>query len=178
MARREFFEMDETEELDERVVEIKRVAKVVKGGRTFHFRVTTVVGDNNGRVGVGVGKARAVPDAIRKSMEHARKTMETVPLLGTTIPHQIIVKHGRSIVMLKPASPGTGVIAGTSVRAVVEAAGIKDILSKSLGSSNALNVVYATRKALSELKWVETEAAARGKPVHEVMPFWSRRNER
>ncbi|MBN1317850.1 MAG: 30S ribosomal protein S5 [Anaerolineales bacterium] len=178
MARREFRNMDETEEFDERVVDISRVAKVVKGGRTFHFRVTTVVGDNNGRIGVGVGKARGVPDAIRKSLEQARKDMKPVPVMGSTIPHQITVKHGGSIVMLKPASPGTGVIAGSGVRAVVEAAGIKDILTKSLGSSNALNIVFATKKALSQLKWVEQEAAARGKPLREVMPFWSRRDER
>jgi small subunit ribosomal protein S5 len=177
MARRQFRDLDEQEELDERVVDIKRVAKVVKGGRTFHFRVTTVVGDNKGRVGVGVGKARGVPDAIRKSIERARKDMASIPIIGTTIPHQVTVKHGGSIVMLKPATKGTGVIAGSGVRAVVEAAGIKDILSKSLGSSNALNIVYATRKALTQLKWVDEEAAARGKTVRELMPFWSTRDE-
>ncbi len=178
MARREFLNLDEPEELDERVVDITRVAKVVKGGRTFHFRVTAVVGDNRGKVGVGKGKARAVPDAIRKAMDTARKNMIPVPTLGTTIPHQITVKHGGAVVMLKPATPGTGVIAGSGVRAVVEAAGIRDILSKSMGSSNALNVVFATFEALKELKWIDEEAAARGKPVKAIMPYWSRRDER
>ena len=178
MTRREFRDLDEPEELDERVVDIKRVAKVVKGGRTFHFRVTTVVGDGKGRVGVGVGKARGVPDAIRKSLDRARKDMAVVPILGNTIPHQITVKHRGAQVMLKPASPGTGVIAGSAVRAVVEAAGIKDILSKSLGSANTLNVVYAVRKALSELKWLDEEAAARGKSIQEMRPFWSKQDER
>ena len=178
MVRREFRKLDEPEEFDERVIDITRVAKVVKGGRHFHFRVTAVVGDGKGRVGVGVGKARGVPDAIRKAMDRGRKNMVSVPLMGTTIPHQITVKHGGAVVMLKPATLGTGVIAGSGVRAVVEAAGIRDILTKSLGSANALNVVYATHKALTELKWVEREAAARGKSIHEVMPYWSRKDAR
>jgi len=178
MARQEFRNIDEPEELDERVVDITRVAKVVKGGRTFHFRVTAVVGDNNGKVGVGKGKARAVPDAIRKAMDSARKAMVPVSTIGTTIPHQITAKQGGAIVMLKPATRGTGVIAGSGVRAVVEAAGIRDILSKSMGSANALNIVFATHKALTELKWIDEEAAARGKPVREVMPYWSRKDER
>lgn len=178
MGRPRFRDLDQGEEFDERVIDITRVAKVIKGGRTFHFRVTVVVGDNNGRVGVGVGKARGVPDAIRKAMEQGRKNMRTVPVLGTTIPHQVTAKHGGAVVMLKPAAPGTGVIAGSGVRAVVEAAGVKDILSKSLGSSNALNVVYATQEALGMLKWADVEAAARGKSVNEVMPVWSRRDDR
>jgi small subunit ribosomal protein S5 len=178
MGRPRFRDLDQTEEFDERVIDITRVAKVHKGGRTFHFRVTVVVGDNNGRVGVGVGKARGVPDAIRKAMDRGRKNMESIPVLGTTIPHQVTAKHGGAIVMLKPAAPGTGVIAGSGVRAVLEAAGVKDILSKSLGSSNALNLVRATQKALRQLKWADVEAAARGKPLKEVMPIWSRYDDR
>jgi small subunit ribosomal protein S5 len=178
MGRRRFHDLDQPEEFDERVIDITRVAKVVKGGRTFHFRVTVVVGDNNGKVGVGVGKARGVPDAIRKAMDNGRKNMVSVPILGTTIPHQVTAKQGGAVVMLKPAAPGTGVIAGSGVRAVVEVAGVKDILTRSLGSANALNVVRATHKALTELKWADAEAAARGKAVREVMPFWSKRDER
>jgi small subunit ribosomal protein S5 len=178
MGRRKFRDLDQKEEFDERVIDITRTAKVMKGGRKFHFRVTVVVGDNKGKVGVGVGKARGVPDAIRKAMERGRKNMRLVPLIGTTIPHEITAKHGGAIVMLKPATPGTGVIAGSGVRAVVQAAGVKDILTKSLGSSNALNVVFATQKALMELKWADAEAAARGKPIRELMPYWSRRDDR
>jgi len=174
---REVFE-EQREELDERVVDIKRVAKVVKGGRRFAFRVVVVVGDNKGRVGVGVGKARGVPDAIRKGLERARRNMIQVPLVDTTIPHEVIGKQGGAKVLLKPASPGTGVIAAGGVRAVLEAAGVKDILTKSLGSSNVLNVVYATLNGLSQLKSVEEEAARRGLPKERVMPFWSRRHVR
>ena len=178
MGRPKLRNLDQPDALDERVIDINRVAKVVKGGRKFHFRVTVVVGDNQGKVGVGIGKARGVPDAIRKAMERGRKNMRLVSRIGTTIPHQIVAKHGGAVVMLKPATPGTGVIAGGGVRAVLQAAGIRDILTKSLGSSNALNVVLATEKALNELKWVEAEAAARGKPIREMMPFWSKRDER
>jgi len=170
----DFYEM---EELDERVVHITRTAKVIKGGRRFAFRVIVVVGDNKGSVGIGVGKARGVPDAIRKGVERARKNMRRIPLVGTTIPHEVVAKFGAAKVLLKPASPGTGVIAGSGVRAVVEAAGIRDILTKSLGSSNVLNVVKATIKGLYQLKDVEEEARARGKPVTEVMPFWARGKE-
>ena len=125
------------DELDERVVDITRVAKVLKGGRRFGFRAVVVVGDNNGQVGVGVGKARSVPDAIRKGAARARREMESVSLMGVTIPHEVEAKHGGARVLLRPASRGTGVIAGGGVRAVVEAAGVRDVLSKSLGSSRS-----------------------------------------
>jgi len=165
----------EQAEFDERVIEIGRVAKVVKGGRRFSFRVTVVVGDNRGSVGVGVGKANTVPDAMRKASEHARRSMHKVNLSGTTIPHEVIARVSGAEVMLKPASPGTGVIAAGGVRAVVEAAGISDILTKSLGSSNILNVVYATVDALNSLKSPKEEAARRGKDIKDVTPFWERR---
>lgn len=161
-------------ELDERIIEIKRVAKVIQGGRRFAFRATVVVGDNHGNVGFGVGKSRAVPDAIRKAIDKARKSMFEVPMVGTTIPHEIIGKQGAANVLLKPASPGTGVIAGGSVRAVIEAAGYKDILSKSLGSNNVLNVISATMDGLRNLKHIHQEAQDRGKETASIAPFWSR----
>ncbi len=163
------------QQFDERVIEIARVAKVVKGGRRFSFRVTVVTGDNHGKVGLGVGKANAVPDAMRKATEHAHKNMRSVSLSGTTIPHEVLGRLAGAKVLLKPASPGTGVIAAGGVRAVLEAAGIRDILTKSLGSSNVLNVVQATFDALDQLKSPEQEAARRGKPAAELMPFWERR---
>jgi len=162
-------------ELDERVVEIARVAKVVKGGRRFSFRVTVVVGDNRGSVGIGSGKANAVPDAMRKASERARRDMHKVALFGTTIPHQVLGRVSGAQVLLKPASQGTGVIAGGGVRAVVEAAGVSDILTKSLGSSNLLNVVYATMAALDQLRSPQDVAAIRGKATKDVTPFWERR---
>ncbi len=165
----------EQAELDERVVEIARVAKVVKGGRRFSFRVTVVTGDNRGSIGVGTGKANSVPDAMRKASERARKEMHKVNLFGTTIPHEVLGVVSGSRVMLKPASPGTGVIAGGGVRAVLEAVGVSDILTKSLGSSNLLNVVYATMNALEQLKSPQDIAALRGKSVKDVTPFWERR---
>ena len=160
---------------DERVIEIARVAKVVKGGRRFSFRVTVVTGDNHGHVGMGIGKANAVPDAMRKATERAHKGMRSVAIAGTTIPHEVTGNLSGAKVLLKPASPGTGVIAGGGVRAVLEAAGIRDILTKSLGSSNVLNVVKATFIALEQLKFPEQEAIRRGKPVKDLMPFWERR---
>jgi small subunit ribosomal protein S5 len=166
---------DERDELDERVIDIARVAKVVKGGRRFAFRVTVVVGDNRGQVGIGVGKARGVPDAIRKAAERAKKQMRPVPLVGTTIPHEIISKYGGAEVMLRPASPGTGVIAGGPVRAVLEAAGVRDILTKSLGSANVLNVARATMQGLGDLTIVEKEAHRRGKEAADLKPFWERK---
>lgn len=163
------------QQYDERVIEIARVSKVVKGGRHFSFRVTVVVGDNRGHIGVGVGKANAVPDAMRKATDHARSDMHKVNLSATTIPHEVVAKVGGAEILLKPASRGTGVIAGGGVRAVLEAVGVSDILTKSMGGSNVLNVVYATIKALDMLKSPEEEAARRGKPVKEVIPFWERR---
>lgn len=173
MSEFEFTEF--STELDERVVDIARVAKVVKGGRRFSFRVTVVVGDNRGNVGIGIGKANAVPDAMRKASERARKYMHPVAIFTSTIPHEAIGKVGGARVLLKPASPGTGVIAGGGVRAVLEAAGVKDILTKSLGSNNVLNVVLATMDALEQLKSPQEEAARRGKSPKEVTPFWERR---
>ena len=173
MANREQ-KFEEVEELDERVVHIARTAKVVKGGRRFSFRAVVVVGDNRGSVGVGVGKAREVPDAIRKGAEKARRNMRLIPLAGTTIPHEVTSRYSAAKVFMKPAAPGTGVIAGGGVRAVVEAAGIRDILTKSLGSANILNVVKATVQALNELQDPVEIANRRGLPVDRVQPFWSR----
>jgi small subunit ribosomal protein S5 len=173
MEKKEFQSMEQ--QYDERVIEIARVAKVVKGGRRFQFRVAIVTGDNNGRVGLGVGKANAVPDAMRKATERAHKNMRKVSVYSTTIPHEVIGKVAGARVLLKPASQGTGVIAAGGVRAVLEAAGIRDILTKSLGSANDLNVVKATFLALDQLKSPEEEAARRGKTVKEMTPFWDRR---
>lgn len=168
---------EEREELDERIVDIARVAKVIQGGRRFGFRVIVVVGDNKGQVGVGVGKARSVPDAIRKGAARARRNMTTVELMGSTIPHEVLAEHGGAQVLLKPASRGTGVIAGGGVRAVVEAAGVRDILSKSLGSANILNVVTATVEGLKGMRSPEQVASMRGVPLSDVRPPWSQTHE-
>lgn len=170
------FSNREERELIERTVEINRVAKVVKGGRRFGFRVTVVMGDGAGRVGVGTGKARTVPEAIQKANDRARKNIHRVNLYKGTIPHKVIGKVGGAQVMLKPASPGTGVIAGGGVRAVMQAVGVQDILTKSMGSANILNVVKSAMDALDQLRSVEVQAAMRGKPVEELMPFWERKN--
>ncbi len=162
-------------QFDERVIEIARVAKVVKGGRRFQFRVTIVTGDNKGKIGIGIGKANAVPDAMRKATERAHKNMHGVKVYGSTIPHEVLAKVGGAIVLLKPASEGTGVIAAGGVRAVLEAAGIRDILTKSLGSANMLNVVKATFEALEQLKSPEEEAIRRGKSSKDLLPYWERR---
>jgi len=165
------------QQFEEKVIEIARVAKVVKGGRRFQFRVTVVVGDTNGTIGMGIGKANAVPDAMRKASERAHKDLRKVVLSGTTIPHEVTARVGGAVVLLKPASLGTGVIASGGMRAVLEAAGVHDILTKSLGSANVLNVVKATFDALAQLKSPEMEAARRGKPVSELLPFWERRKK-
>lgn len=158
-----------TLELEEKIVSIKRVVKVVKGGRNFRFSVLVVIGDRNGHVGVGTGKAREIPEAARQAVEKAKKSLKTVSLLNTTIPHEVIGRHGAGEVLLKPAGKGTGVIAGGPVRAVLELAGIKDIRTKSLGSNNARNMVEATLNGLMELRTAEEIAKLRGKTVEEVL---------
>jgi small subunit ribosomal protein S5 len=155
--------------LEEKVVQINRVAKVVRGGRRFSFSAVVVVGDHNGVVGAGLGKANEVPEAIRKGVEDAKKHLIRVPLVGATIPHEVLQDYGASRIMLKPASAGTGVIAGGSVRSVVEAAGIRDLLSKSMGSSNPVNVVRATVEALASLRSADHIAGRRGKTAEELL---------
>ena len=156
-------------ELTERVVTINRVSKTVKGGRIFKFAALVVVGDGNGTVGFGIGKSGEVPDAIRKGIEDAKKNLIKVSLRGTTIPHEIIGKYGAGVVLLKPAAPGTGVIAGVPVRAVVESVGIRDIRSKALRSNNPCNVVRATIDGLSRLRDVDEVAAVRDKSAKEIL---------
>jgi small subunit ribosomal protein S5 len=159
----------EERELIEKIVRINRVAKVVKGGRRFGFSARVVVGDGQGRVGSALGKANQVPDAIRKGVEKAKKMMVRIPIVNGTIPHEIIGRAGAGRVFMKPASPGTGVIAGGGVRAVMEAAGVSNVLSKSLGSPNAINVVRATMQGLASLRTAEQVAAKRNKEVSEII---------
>ena len=176
-SRRSQQQFEAPDAFEERVIEINRVAKVVKGGRRFRFRVTVVVGDRNGTVGMGTGKANSVPDAMRKASERARKNMRAVNLAGTTIPHEALGAVGGARVYIKPASAGTGVIAAGAVRAVLEVAGVRDILTKSMGSANVLNVVLATVAALRSMRSAEEQASRRGKKVEELLPFWERRKQ-
>ena len=162
--------MQENEsELKEKVVAISRVAKVLKGGRTFRFSAVVVVGDGNGKVGVGNGKAAEVPDAIKKAIEDAKKNLVEVPVVNTTIPHEYVGKFGSANVLLKPAEEGTGIIAGGSVRPVLELAGYKNIRTKILGTNNPRNVVYATIEGLKAMQTVESVAKKRGKRVDEIL---------
>lgn len=165
----------EESDMEERVVQINRVSKVVKGGRRFSFSTVVVVGDGKGQVGVGMGKASEVPEAIRKGVEAAKKNLIRVPMVNTTIPHEVETKFASSRVMLRPAAPGTGVIAGRGMRPVLEAAGIKDVLTKAHGSNNPVNVVKAAFKALSELTSLEDTARRRGLTPQELRQRMSRR---
>ena len=156
-------------QLDERVIQINRVAKVVKGGRRFRFSALVVVGDGKGLVGVGYGKANEVPEAIRKGIENAKKSLYRIPLKGATLHHQVMGRWGAAKVLLKPASPGTGVIAGGAMRAVLETIGVRNVLAKSVGSNNPINLVRATIKGLQAMQSPQSVAAKRGKPVDEIM---------
>ena len=159
----------DTLNLEERVIQTNKVQKTHKGGRTMSWSILVVVGDGNGYVGAGIGKARAIPDAIRKGVEAARKSLVHVPMVGSTIPHDVLLRQGGAEVLLKPASPGTGVVAGGSVRAILEAAGVRDVLAKSLGSSNKVNTAWATIAALKQLKRATDVARLRGLNVNDLV---------
>ena len=161
--------MEDRNELEEKVVAINRVAKVAKGGRTFRFSAVVIVGDKKGRVGVGNGKASEVPDAIKKAIEEAKKNLVKVPIVETTVPHEYVGRFGSAKVILKPADVGTGVIAGGSVRPVLELAGYKDIRTKVIGTNNPRNVVYATLEGLKAMQTVETVAKKRDKKVEDIL---------
>lgn len=156
-------------DIEEKVIDIRRVTKVVKGGRNFRFAALVVVGDRNGHVGIGTGKAMEVPEAIRKAVEDAKKNLITVPIVGTTVPHRIQGRYGAGNVLIMPAKEGTGVIAGGPVRDVLELAGLKDVRSKSLGTNNARNVVNATMQGLASLRKIEDVATLRGKKVEDLL---------
>jgi len=160
---------DTKQELKESIVNIRRVAKTVKGGRNMRFSVTVVVGDEDGKVGVGLGKAREIPEAVRKAIEDAKKEMIKVPMVGTTIPHTVLGVFGAGKVKIMPGAPGTGVIAGSSVRTVLELAGLKDVRAKSIGSNNAGNMAYATIEGLRDLKTLSKVSKLRGKPRDEII---------
>jgi small subunit ribosomal protein S5 len=157
--------------LEERVVKTNKCQKTTKGGRNMSWSALVIVGDGNGYVGAGLGKARAIPDAIRKGVEAAKKNLIQVPIVGGTIPHELFVTEGAAEVMLKPASPGTGIVAGSSMRTILELAGVHDVLGKSLGSSNSVNIAWATMAALKKLKRVEDVARLRGTTVEELAPW-------
>jgi small subunit ribosomal protein S5 len=160
----------DTLNLEERVIQTNKVQKTHKGGRTMSWSILVVVGDGNGYVGAGIGKARAIPDAIRKGVEAAKKNLVHVPLVGTTVPHEVLVRQGAAEILIKPASPGTGIVAGGSARAILEAAGVKDVLAKSLGSSNKVNTAWATLAALRRLKRASDVARLRGKELADLVP--------
>lgn len=161
----------DTLDLEEQVIRTNKCQKVHKGGRTLSWNVLVAVGDRKGHVGVGLGKARAIPDAIRKGIEDAKKNIVKIPLIGTTIPHEVVASFGASTAMLKPASPGTGVVAGGSMRPILELAGVRDVLAKSLGSANAINTAAATMVGLKMLKRASEIGALRGKSVEDMVPW-------
>jgi small subunit ribosomal protein S5 len=163
---------DVDDEFEERVVRTNKVQKTHKGGRTLSWSTLVVVGNRKGRVGVGLGKARGIPDAIRKGIDAAKKSMIDIPMLGSTIPHDIVCRHGAATVMLKPASPGTGVVAGGSVRAILEVGGVKDVLAKSLGSPNPINNAWATMECLRQLRDVAAVARRRGREPNDLIPWY------